>query len=73
MLTKTLYFATNRNHLGRSQWNPTGYGTKFSDDGAENLRFGRLTVEVDENKVAAALSKACAGGIGDGEALSDYP
>ena len=44
MITLTLYYATNRNHLGQDRWKPDGYGSKFSQDGVENLRFGRLTL-----------------------------
>jgi len=31
---------------------PGGYGKIFSDDGIENLRFGRVPVEADESKMA---------------------
>ena len=42
MNTLTLYYGTNRGHLGSQRFSPTGYGPKFSGDGAENLRFGNL-------------------------------
>jgi esterase/lipase superfamily enzyme len=45
---RVLYFATNRRHEGEDQWNPTGYGSDFSRSGLENLRFGKVTVNVDE-------------------------
>ncbi len=68
-----LFYATNRNHLGEDRWRPDGYGKKFSDDGVENLRFGRLTVKVDESKMAKFLEKDCGSmGQGDGEGLTKY-
>ncbi len=72
MKTIILYYATNRNHLGPDQWNPTSYGTKFSDDGTENLRFGKVLLQADEATVDSLLQKDCGFGPGDGEKLSDY-
>ena len=40
-----LFYATNRGHEGKNRWKPEAYGTKFSSDGMENLRFGSLTVD----------------------------
>jgi esterase/lipase superfamily enzyme len=67
----TLYYATNRNHLG-SDSQPSGYGTTFSSDGMENLRFGRLTLQADEETVSGCLSKSGSYGIGQGIDLADY-
>ena len=68
-----LFYATNRNHLGDDRWRPKGYGKKFSDDGIENLRFGRLTVKVDEAKLTKHLETDCEPmGRGDGEGLIKY-
>lgn len=72
MATNELYFATNRNHEGEDRWNPTGYGARFSDDGAENLRFGKLTVQVNAKNVAAYLNQKGDYGIGNGIGLSEY-
>lgn len=73
MFPYTLYFATNRNHLGPDQWHPTGYGKTFSDDGHENLRFGYLTLQADENKVKSYLAQNVDKlNAGDGGALADY-
>lgn len=73
MTTMTLYYATNRKHEGTDRWHPTGYGTKFSDDGMENLRFGRIDVQADAARVEELLMKGGgAAGPGDGEALADY-
>jgi len=72
MADYTLYFATNRNHEGKDRWNPSGYGTRFSDDGPENLRFGKLTVQADANKVARFLEQAGIYGVGNGIALAGY-
>lgn len=42
----TLFYATNRNYLGKNQWKPKGYGKSFSSDGHENLRFGELETTI---------------------------
>lgn len=60
-----IFYATNRRHEGKDRWHPTGYGTQFSDDGVENLRFGKALVAADDAKVKAFLAAA------DGEALAD--
>ena len=73
MAKLTLYYATNRNHLGADRWHPDSYGTKFSDDGMENLRFGYLTVTANDAKIAGYLKADmhdC--GTGDGEGLGGY-
>lgn len=65
-----LYYATNRGHEGEDRWHPTRYGKAFSADGMENLRFGWLTVDVDDDAVEACLAKEMGAGKGDGEALA---
>lgn len=73
MTEYTLYYATNRKHIGNDRWHPEGYGNKFSDDGMENLRFGRVALQADEKKVAKLLAKKMRGnGRGDGEKLAEY-
>ncbi len=72
MSKHTLYFATNRRHRGRKQWQPTSYGADFSRDGMENLRFGKVTVEADAAKVARTLRKDVGFGTGDGESLAGH-
>lgn len=67
-----LFFATNRNHEGADRWNPTGYGSKFSDDGMENLRFGKVVVDADTAKVADCLNTTGKYGTGNGIELADY-
>lgn len=70
-----LYYATNRGHesgRGYSQWNPRGYGKKFSNDGMENLRFGKITVDADENKIDQAVGADVGFGMGNGNQLSGY-
>lgn len=72
MLLST-YFATNRGHEGEKRFTPTRYGARFSSDGMENLRFGRVQFEVDEARVARLLAQHREHtGAGDGEALQDY-
>lgn len=68
----SLFYATNRKHEGKHRWRPEGYGSKFSDDGMENLRFGRLTIPADPAKIAESLQSNLACGPGDGEGLSEY-
>jgi esterase/lipase superfamily enzyme len=70
--SRTLYYATNRAHEGADRWNPTGYGKKFSSDGEENLRFGKVRVKADLNSVNRYLNKATTGGKGDGVSLTSY-
>jgi hypothetical protein len=57
MTALTLCYATNRNHLGQDRWKPEGYGSKFSQDGVENLRFGRLMLEADQTSIEKHLNK----------------
>jgi len=72
MKTLRLYYATNRKHEGSDRLQPTGYGTRFSDDGAENLRFGRVELDVDEALLKKHLSARLKGmGVGKGTALGD--
>jgi esterase/lipase superfamily enzyme len=61
-----LYFATNRKHEGPKRWKPIGYGNRFSDDGEENLRFGKLTLPLDENVISRNLQRSAGGKLGRG-------
>lgn len=73
MAKLTLYYATNRKHEGKNRWRPDAYGTKFSDDGMENLRFGFVTVDADDTKIEGFLNKDMEDcGTGDGEGLGGY-
>ena len=73
MTKYALYYATNRNHIGEDRWHPTSYGTKFSDDGMENLRFGVVTISANEETVAEHLNARMQNhGKGDGESLASY-
>ena len=68
-----LYYATNRCHLGKDRWQPSGYGKKFSDDGMENLRFGRVSLDIDDAKVQKHLQgQVDQLGAGDGLGLMAY-
>lgn len=68
-----LYYATNRRHVGRDRMHPSSYGTKFSDDGMENLRFGVVVTQADDGKVAGYVAKPMKDcGVGDGEGLGSY-
>lgn len=71
MLTLTLYYATNRNHLG-DRWSPDSYGQDFSADRSNNLRFGKVSVDVSVNKVKHFLTNKVHNRSGDGEGLSGY-
>lgn len=69
----TVYYATNRAHEGPQRFQPKRYGTKFSSDGMENLRFGRVSFNADDRQVHALRNQVRAHtGPGDGEALQDY-
>lgn len=68
-----LFYATNRKHEGADRWRPDGYGRKFSDDGMENLRFGRVRVDADDAEVERCLNRDMGPlGRGDGEALCKH-
>jgi len=69
----TVFYATNRAHEGPERFKPLRYGTRFSSDGMENLRFGRVSFTADDARVQQLLSRDKAfTGPGDGEALQDY-
>ena len=68
-----LYYATNRKHIGRDRWRPSSYGNNFSNDGMENLRFGIVQIQTDDNKVRRFLNTPIDNmGAGDGLSLSSY-
>ena len=72
MSIHSLFYATNRNHLGQDRWHPKAYGVKFSDDGIENLRFGKLSITADESEIRRRLTEdGGAIGIGDGTELAN--
>lgn len=68
--TLKLYYATNRKHEGRDRWSPTGYLSRFSDDGAENLRFGKLEIDVDADALAKELRSDTGFGPGNGNKVT---
>lgn len=68
----TLYYATNRRHTGSDQWKPSGYGSEFSKDGMENLRFGQVRMTYDDNRVAKLFGKDSGFGPGRGDELAEY-
>lgn len=68
----TLYFATNRRHVGRERWRPSRYSGKFSNDGRENLRFGKVKLRLDGDRVNSFLEKESGYSVGDGEALATH-
>ena len=68
-----VYYVTNRRHKGRDRWKPRGYsGRRCSDDGVENLRFGKVEFELDDERVNGLLAGDSGFGPGHGEALKDY-
>jgi esterase/lipase superfamily enzyme len=67
-----IYYATNRAHEGADQWFPKRYGTTFSADGMENLRFGWVEVDADEGVIAKCLAKDSGFGAGCGGELADH-
>lgn len=70
----SLFYATNRRHSGADRWAPDKYGTDFSGDGMENLRFGRVSLEADAGVIERHLKRRKRGqeDAGDGEKLADY-
>jgi esterase/lipase superfamily enzyme len=69
----SIHFATNRGHEGPERFAPTRYGARFSSDGMENLRFGRVDFDVDESRVRTLMNQEREHtGAGDGEALQNY-
>ncbi len=70
----SVYYATNRAHEGEHRFQPKRYGKRFSSDGMENLRFGRVVFQADRARVDALLAQAPNPSIGpgDGEALQGY-
>ena len=72
MKTLKLYYATNRRHLGKNRFKPDAYGTRFSDDGMENLRFGKVMAAADEKIISSFLGKETGYGRGAGEKLTSY-
>ncbi len=69
----TVFFATNRGHEGKERFKPKRYGGRFSRDGMENLRFGRVQFDADDDAVAKLLAQSRPKtGPGDGEALQGY-
>jgi esterase/lipase superfamily enzyme len=72
MFKTSLFYATNRRHRGSDRWAPKGYGGHFSEDGLENLRFGRLTLSVNPTKIDKLLAAPVGNGTGDGDGLTSY-
>jgi hypothetical protein len=72
MEPRRLFYVTNRRHRGRDRFRPSGYGPEASRDGFENLRFGKVSVDVDPAKLQAHFRQRTDAGIGDGNALSEY-
>jgi len=81
-----LYYATNRRHQGRNQWQPTGYGPDFSElayvdpatgktdrrAASQNLRFGRIDWDISYADIARFLKRESGWGEGDGSALAAH-
>ena len=73
MADLTLYYVTNRNHVGKDYKMPEEYGSGFSADGVENLRFGKVIVEVDEDRINGYLCTLTNDSEeGDGTKLTEY-
>jgi len=66
-----LYYATNRGHEGKDRWKPDSYGTKFSSDGMENLRFGSLTVDAPRKDIDKHLKRPVGDDTGEGNDLEE--
>jgi len=67
-----LYYVTNRNHLGKNQFSPEGYGIHPSSSGIENLRLGKVTVDTGKESLNKFFGSKTGAGKGDGVALSAF-
>ena len=61
-MPRKLFYVTNRGHEGRDPLAPRRYGPTFSDGGAENLRFGEITLGTRAGELAPLAE-----GVGRGE------
>ncbi len=68
----TLYYATNRRHVGRDRWRPSRYSGEYSKDGVENLRFGKVMLQLDRSRMSECLHQESGFGTGNGEALAKH-
>lgn len=66
-----LYYATNRGHQGNNQFNPVGYGIDPSKSGIENLRLGKVTLDVGKDLLSQCFKEETSSGNGDGVKLSE--
>lgn len=71
MATRTVYYATNRRHIGNVDA-PSGYSGRPNVDGIENLRLGEVSFTTKQEEADRHLTKASRLGIGDGNALAKY-
>ena len=71
-VTLTLFYATNRGHIGKDRFKPDSYGSNFSGDGQENLRFGKVTVNASRRLINKYLRKDADRQLHNGEALTKY-
>ncbi len=67
-----LYYVTNRNHLGKKQFTPDGYGVHPSVSGIENLRLGKVMLDLETPSLDKWFRTKTGAGPGDGVALSKY-
>ncbi len=70
-MTLKLYYVTNRRHEGQEQWAPKGYGTDPSKSGIENLRLGKVTLDVKTEILEKQFKDKTGSGPGNGVELSD--
>jgi esterase/lipase superfamily enzyme len=68
----TMYYVTNRNHQGSKQFAPDGYGIHPSSSGIENLRLGKVMLDLRRSSLDKWFGSKTAAGNGDGVALSEY-
>lgn len=48
-----IFYATNRRHIGKSQFQPDDYENSFSADDSDNLRFGKVSIRDGKYKIKA--------------------
>lgn len=71
MATRTVYYATNRRHIGDVDA-PSGYSGRPNVNGIENLRVGEVSFTTEPREADRHLTKASRLGVGDGNALAKY-
>lgn len=68
-----LHFVTNRAHSGSDRWKPDGYTKQPSGDGAHNLRYGHVELDLSgvQGQINETIKNPTDGGDGNGSAIAN--